>query len=71
MGRIEEKIKKLPDELQEQIEQYVDDLIKQQSTLVEREKPLFEWKGALKDLRDSYTAVELQHNITSMRINKL
>ena len=60
ISSIEEKIQKLPPELQHELEHFLDSLIR---TL---EKPkakqlTLEWRGALKDLRDHYTSVELQH----------
>jgi nucleoid DNA-binding protein len=32
-----------------------------------RRKPQFDWAGALKDMRDDYTSVDLQHEITRWR----
>jgi hypothetical protein len=35
-----------------------------------RPKPSFSWAGALKDLRDKYTSVELQHEISKRRVDE-
>jgi hypothetical protein len=40
-------------------------LAKQRSST--RRKPQFDWAGALKDMRDDYTSVELQHELTRWR----
>jgi len=62
MKTIEEKIKELPPELQQEVEDFVEFLLKKH-----RPKPKgklkFGWEGALKDLRDKYTSVELQHKV--------
>ena len=60
--KIEEKIRKLPPELQKEVEDYVESLIKSRAR--RRKGQLkFAWRGALRDLRDKYTSVELQHRI--------
>ncbi len=57
---LEELIKKiegLPEDQRKQVEDYV-----QQISIVKSKKPFeFKWAGGLKDLRDKYTSVELQH----------
>ncbi len=62
MGSIEDKIKLLPPELQREVEDFVESLIESQEQRSKRELTL-NWRGALRDLRDQYTSVELQHEI--------
>ena len=64
--RIEEKIKALPPELRREAEEFVDSLVKRCERKPQGMK--LEWRGALRDLRDKYTSVELQHAISTWRI---
>lgn len=69
MKRIEERVKELPPDLKREVEKFVDSLEKK------RRKPpgaklKMEWAGALKDLRQNYTSVELQHKISEWRIGE-
>lgn len=66
--RIEEKIKALPPELRREAEKFVDSLVKRCERKPRGMK--FEWRGALRDLRDKYTSVELQHAISGWRIGE-
>ncbi|MBS4026991.1 MAG: DUF2281 domain-containing protein [Ignavibacteriales bacterium] len=57
---LEEKIHFLPMEIQQEIEKLVDSFLKAQPA--EQKGTLkLDWRGALKDLREKYTSVELQH----------
>jgi hypothetical protein len=67
MGEAEKKIRQLPQDLQKEVEDFIDFLIKKRVKR-SRNKPTFSWAGALKDLRDHYTSVELQHQISEWRI---
>ena len=62
MSPLEEKIRRLPPDAQRQVEQFVDSLVERQ-----KNKPAgtlkLRWRGALRDLRDKYTSVELQHKV--------
>jgi hypothetical protein len=60
--RIEEKIRKLPPKLQKEVEDYVESLIESRARRRKGQLKL-EWRGALRDLKDKYTSVELQHRI--------
>lgn len=60
--RIEEKIRKLPRNLQKEVEDYVESLIESRARRRKGQLKL-EWRGALRDLKDKYTSVELQHRI--------
>jgi hypothetical protein len=62
MKSIEEKIKELPPELQQEVEHFVDFLIEKRAREPKGRLKL-DWRGALRDLRDQYTSVELQHKI--------
>ncbi|HAA83621.1 DUF2281 domain-containing protein [Thermodesulfobacterium commune] len=66
------KLKELIDQLPPDLYQVVEDFI--EFLLTKRKKPIkpptFEWAGALEDLRDSYTSVELQHKILDWRSGK-
>lgn len=64
---LEELIKELPPEFQEEVRDFVEFLLEKRRKK-SRGKPRFEWAGALKDLRDQYTSVELQHKISEWRI---
>lgn len=64
-----DKINELPPEYQEEVQDFVDFLLEKRLKKP-RGKPEFTWVGALKDLRDQYTSVELQHKILSWRIGE-
>ncbi len=60
VATFEEKIQKLPPELKQELENFLDVLVRS----IEQPKKKYlnmKWRGALKDLRDQYTSVELQH----------
>lgn len=70
MTPLKKLVEELPPELRQQVEDFARFLL---ATKVNRGqgktrgKPTFSWAGALKDLRDKYTSVELQHEISSWR----
>ena len=66
MNGIEEMVAKLPPELQQEIEDFVQYLLEKRSK-GPRGKPTFDWAGALKDMEHQYTSVELQHKISEWR----
>lgn len=59
MKTIEEMIKELPPELQKEVEDFVEFLLK---TKVRRKqkKLRMTWAGALREFRDQFTSLELQ-----------
>ena len=66
-----DKIRALPPELQAQVAAFVDFLWERRTEAASkkgqsqaRRKPKFKWAGALADLGDQYTSVELQHEIS-------
>jgi hypothetical protein len=65
---LEEKIKQLTPEEQEQVLKFVDHTLNK-NTKSDR-KLTFEWAGALAQLKDKYTSVELQKQINEWRIEK-
>ena len=69
MKSIDERLKALPPDLQREVEDFVEFLFEKR---VKRlcGKPTFSWAGALRDLRDQYTSVQLQHKISEWRIGE-
>ena len=67
MPKVKENIDKLPPDLQQEVEDFVEYLL-EKCKRRNRVKPRFEWAGVLKDLRTQYTSVELQHKISKWRI---
>ena len=63
---INEMIDELPPERQAEVRDFVEFLLAKQR-LRQRRKPQFDWAGALKEMRDEYTSVDLQHEITRLR----
>lgn len=62
MEPIEKKLGELPPEFKKEVEDFVDFLLKKVKRKSTR-KPKLDWRGALRDLRDQYSSVELQHKI--------
>ena len=67
MQNLAEKIEQLPIELQQEVEDFVEFVAKKHTKRIPQ-KPTFNWAGGLKDLKDQYTSVELQHKATDWRI---
>ena len=61
-----ELIEELPLELQEEVRDFARFLLERRARKQKR-KAKFEWAGALKELRDRYTSVDLQHEISKWR----
>ncbi|MHA1505759.1 MAG: DUF2281 domain-containing protein [Candidatus Asgardarchaeia archaeon] len=60
MERFHELFQKLPDDLKREVIDYMEFLLEKR--VRKRGGHLkFTWKGALKELKDKYTSVELQH----------
>jgi len=66
---VQDLIKALPPELQREVEDFARFLLEKRAKK-RRGKPKFGWAGALKDLREQYTSVELQHKISEWRIGE-
>jgi len=67
MHSIEGKIKQLPYDLQHEVEDFIDFLIEKKERKPKRKLKL-DWAGALKNIREKYTSVELQHKISEWRM---
>lgn len=65
MEPFEEKFTKLPPDAQRQVIDLIELL---ESSKRKKKKLSFNWIGGLKELRDQYTSVELQHKINEWRI---
>ncbi len=63
---LDEMVRELPIERQAEVRNFVEFLLAKQSSRP-RQKPQFDWAGALKDMRSEFTSVELQHEITRSR----
>jgi hypothetical protein len=50
----------LPPDLQEEARVFIESLLERKAPRRNGE-PRLDWRGALRDLRDKYTSVELQH----------
>ena len=66
---LEELVQGLPPEIRKEVKAFVTSLIRKREKKP-RGKLKFDWAGALKDLRDQYTSVELQHKISEWRIGE-
>lgn len=67
MDTIADMVKELPPELQEEVKEFVQFLLKKRRRR-SRGAPSFSWAGALKDMRGQYTSVQLQHQIAESRL---
>lgn len=63
---LEERIRELPPELVQEVDDFVELLRNKHREHVSR-PPTLEWAGAIKELRDRYTSVELQHELSKWR----
>ncbi|MDN3513881.1 MAG: DUF2281 domain-containing protein [Candidatus Brocadia sp.] len=65
MKSLEEMIKKLPIEYEQEVQDFIE-FILEKRVKKHKGKPKFDWGGALKHLKN-YTSVELQHEISKLR----
>lgn len=70
MVTFEKLMEELPPDLRQEVEDFARFLLtarvnNRRSKI--RAKPTFRWAGAVKDLRDRYSSVELQHEISGWR----
>lgn len=63
---IDEMVNELPQMQQVEVRDFVEFLLTRQRSYPRR-KPQFDWAGALRDMRDDYTSVDLQHEIARWR----
>jgi hypothetical protein len=64
--RVEEMIEDLPPDLQQEVDEFVE-FLSAKHLRKPQSKPKFDWAGALKDLREQYSSVELQHKISDCK----
>ena len=63
--RLEDIIKELPEDLRKELEDFALFLWEKRRKII-KEKPKFDWAGALSDFADKFTSVELQHKISEL-----
>jgi mRNA-degrading endonuclease RelE of RelBE toxin-antitoxin system len=66
MEKVEEMVKELPPELQQEVGDFVQFLIEREKRKVGK-KLRQDWAGALRDYRDRYTSLELQRQALEWR----
>jgi len=66
---LEELIRELPPDCKEEVRDFVEFLLERRGWKCGG-KLRQDWAGALKDLREQYTSVELQHKILEWRLEK-
>ncbi len=69
MPTLQQLVEQLPPDLRQEVADFAAFLLERRRKKPRR-KPRFDWAGALKDLRDQYTSVELQHQIARWRIGE-
>jgi hypothetical protein len=57
---LDQMVKDLPPEIQEEVRDFVEFLLEKRIRK-QQAKPKLDWAGALRELRDEYTSVDLQH----------
>ena len=66
MGKIEEIVKELPAELQQEVADFAQFLVQRQGRKTGR-KLRQDWAGGLREYRDKYTSLELQKKAMEWR----
>ena len=59
-------VEQLPLDIQKEVLSYAEFLLERRSRRKQK-VPAFDWEGALKDLEEKYSSVQLQHEIGKMR----
>jgi hypothetical protein len=67
MKEFQEILDELPPDLQKEVRDFAEFLLEKSKSKPEG-APSFRWAGALKDLRNRYTSVELQDKASEWRI---
>ena len=73
MTTLEMVVRELPPELQAEVFDFAQFLLNTKTKSKPhntRHKPTFRWAGALKELREKYTSVELQHEVSRWRTDE-
>lgn len=60
-------LEELPEELEEDVLNYIESLLQRNGKRTGKKKFSFNWEGGLSDLREKYTSVELQHKALEWR----
>ncbi len=68
MQKLEELMTQLPPDTHQEVQNFVEFLL-QKRAAKPHAKPEFQWAGTLKDMREQYTSVELQHQVTEWRVD--
>jgi galactose-1-phosphate uridylyltransferase len=65
MKKLSELVEELPPELQQEVRDFVEFLLEKRGykKKIKNKDLKLRWKGALKDLKEDYTSVELQHKV--------
>lgn len=63
---LEERIRQLPADLQQEVADFIDFLIERRRR--QKRPPTFCWAGALADMREQYSSVDLQHKAAEWRV---
>jgi hypothetical protein len=66
---LEELVEELPPDCKEEVRDFVEFLLERRGRK-RGGKLRQDWAGALKDLREQYTSVELQHKISEWRLGE-
>ena len=66
MTTIARFVEQLPLDIQKEVRNYAEFLLEKRSKKMQK-VPTFDWEGALKDMGEQYSSVELQHEIGKMR----
>lgn len=69
MKELQELLEELPPNLQKEVRDFAEFLLEKSKKKPEG-APHFQWAGALKDLCDQYTSVELQHKASDWRVGE-
>jgi hypothetical protein len=64
---IEKKFNKLPEHLKKEVTDFIEFLIKKHQAPGSSAKYNFNWEGGLSELKDEYSAVQLQHKAAEWR----
>ena len=66
MGEAEKKIRQLPQDLQSEVEDFIDFLLEKRISR-KKKRPQLNWIGGLREYRDQYNSLELQKMASQWR----
>ena len=66
MDTVDIKLKRLPQNLKKEVEDFIDFLL-EKKTQKTAKKPTLNWIGGLKEFKEQYTALELQEKANEWR----